>query len=86
VGPESSGWSLALTERLVVAYPDPERSPGGLLDSLPVALYRRRDGQPVQRLVFDALARASAVRLDSGSVVVATQGRLWALGPAGDGP
>ncbi len=85
VGPESSGWSIALTERFVVAYPDPTRSLGGLLDSLPIVLCRRQDGLPVQRLVFNAPVSASAVRLDAGSVVVATQGRLWALGPSVDG-
>jgi outer membrane protein assembly factor BamB len=84
VGPESAGWSLALTERFVVAYPDPTRSLGGVIDSLPVVLCRRQDGLPVQRLVFHVPASVSAVRLDPGSVVVATQGRVWALGAAVD--
>jgi outer membrane protein assembly factor BamB/tetratricopeptide (TPR) repeat protein len=80
VGPEA-GWRVALGARCVAAYPDPDRAAEGPLDSLPVLLCRRDSGEPVQRLLFAAPVRELAVRLDPLATLVATQGRLWSLGP-----
>lgn len=86
VGP-GGGWSIALSDRHVVAHPDPSRTDDGPLDGLPIVFCRRDTGAPVQRLIFPATVRRLAVRLDAQSALVATQGRLWSLGAlAGSGP
>ncbi len=80
-GPQT-GWSVALSDRFVVAFPSPARSLEDSLSALPLVLCRRDTGQLVQRVQFAALVTALSVRLAPGSVLVATQDHGWALGPA----
>lgn len=80
IGP-AAGWSLALAEGLLVAYPDPSRSVDGEFPNLPVIFARREDGRLVQRLLFQAAVSELAVRLSPRSTVIATQAQGWALGP-----
>jgi outer membrane protein assembly factor BamB len=75
-----SGWAVALTERSVAVYPSPGRSVDGDLDGLPIAFFRRTNGQLVQRLLLPAPVTDLAVRLAPHSALVATQAGAWALG------
>ncbi len=76
----STGWSVALTERSVAAYPSPPPSKDQSLASLPLILLRRDDGQPIQRLLFQATVSDLTIRFTPRGALVATQGGLWALG------
>ena len=76
----SSGWSVALTERSVVAYPSPPPSREQSLASLPLILLRRDDGQPLQRLLFQTSVSDLTIRFTPKGALVATQAGLWALG------
>jgi outer membrane protein assembly factor BamB len=79
IGPPS-GWSVALTDRCVVAYPNPARLAGDEeASSIPIVFRRRDTGQLVQRLVFPAPAADLTVRLAPRGAFVASQGGLWAL-------
>ena len=84
----AAGWALALSDRLVAAYPSPARSyESEGLGSLPIVFCQRDTGALVQRVLFDSPVTALAVRMAPGSVVVATQEEGWALGrrPSMDG-
>ncbi|MDB5353292.1 MAG: hypothetical protein JWN86_4539, partial [Planctomycetota bacterium] len=74
------GWSLALSERYVTAYPSPTRSTDGPLDGLSLVVCRRDDGVLVQRFSFPASVSQLTVRLLSRGALVATQGGVWVLG------
>jgi hypothetical protein len=77
-GPRS-GWSLALTEQAVLAYPlDSTLSGPG--EGLPLVLRRRDSGQLVQRVHFPVAASDVSVRLAPTGAMVATSEGLWALG------
>ena len=76
----SSGWSVALTERSIAAFPSPPPSREQSLASLPLILLRRDDGQPIQRLLFQATVSDLTIRFTPKGALVATQGGLWALG------
>jgi outer membrane protein assembly factor BamB len=78
-GPET-GWSLALSEHCVLAYPIFTGSAEGGLEPLPLVFCRRDSGQLVQRLLFPSAPSEVAVRLAPRGALVATQGGLWALG------
>jgi outer membrane protein assembly factor BamB len=73
----SSGWDLALTERSVVAFPEP--SADGLM-VLPLVFHRRDDGEPIQRILFQAPVMQLAIRFSSRGALVATQAGGWAIG------
>lgn len=77
----AQGWSLSLTDRCVVAHPNPRRSVNPPAD-IPLVFCRRDTGALVQRLVFPAGAADLAVRLVPRGVLVATQAGLWGLGEA----
>ena len=81
-GPRS-GWSVALADRYVAAYPAPGRGDDAI-ESLPLVLCRRDDGAIVQRLAFPATVSELAVSLLPKGAIVATQGGAWALGSAKD--
>ncbi|MGE5754275.1 MAG: PQQ-binding-like beta-propeller repeat protein [Planctomycetaceae bacterium] len=79
-GPEA-GWSIALTERCVMAFPAPK--PGqveGEIDGLPLVFRRRDTGELVQRLLFPVAVTGAAVRLAPRGALVAAQGGVWSLG------
>ncbi len=80
IGP-ATGWSVALTDRCVAAYPNPSRLAGDdELPALPVVFRRRDTGELVQRLVFPVPATDLTVRLAPRGAFVATQAGYWALG------
>lgn len=84
IGPER-GWSIALTDRCVAAYPNPARLGGDDdLAALPVVFRRRDTGELVQRLVFPVPATDLIVRLAPRGAFVATQSGYWALGDRRD--
>ncbi|HEY2155266.1 MAG TPA: PQQ-binding-like beta-propeller repeat protein, partial [Isosphaeraceae bacterium] len=79
IGP-STGWSVTLTDRCVVSFPNPARLAGDEEASTIPIVFRRRDtGQLVQRLVFPVPAADLTVRLVPRGAFVATQTGLWAL-------
>jgi len=78
-GPES-GWSVALTERCVAAYPRPSGASPDAPSGFPLVFRRRDSGDLVQRLLVPSVVSDVAVRLAHRSVLVATQGDLWAFG------
>jgi hypothetical protein len=75
----ASGWDLALTERSVVAFPGASRLAEEALSVLPVIFHRRVDGEPIQRLLFQASVTQLAIRFSSRGGLVATQGGGWAI-------
>ena len=82
------GWSIALADRHVTAYPSPSRSGDGALNGLALVVCRRDDGTLVQRLSFPETVSDLAVGLLPRGAIVATQGGAWALGESRvvDGP
>jgi cellulose synthase operon protein C len=79
-GPES-GWSIALTERFVLAYPAaPGAEQGDDTEGLPLIVRDRETGRLVQRLQFPVAPSDVAVRLSPRGALVAATGGLWALG------
>jgi outer membrane protein assembly factor BamB len=80
IGPEL-GWSVALTDRCVAAYPNPSRMTEDDLGPILPIVFRRRDtGDLVQRLLFPAPVTELTVKLAPRSAFIATQAGLWALG------
>ena len=80
LGPKTAGWSVALADRNVVAWPDTPDPSAADSASLPMLVRRRDTGSLVQRFLFPASPTGLVVRLEPGGGVVAAQGRLWALG------
>lgn len=80
-GPKT-GWSVALADRHVAAFPSPSRSIDGPLDGVSLVVCRRDTGALVQRLSFPSSVSELAVRLLPEGAIVATQGGVWALGVA----
>jgi outer membrane protein assembly factor BamB/tetratricopeptide (TPR) repeat protein len=78
-GPENSQWSIALSERCVMAYPRTSSLAEDELESLPVVVRRQDSGALVQRLVFPASIADVSLRLDSKGALVATPRILWSL-------
>ncbi|HEV3168417.1 MAG TPA: PQQ-binding-like beta-propeller repeat protein, partial [Isosphaeraceae bacterium] len=78
-GPDT-GWSIALTEHCVAAYPNPSRLAEVNLHDLPLVFCRRETGGLVQRVLFQTPVSELTVRLAPHYAMVATQGGLWALG------
>ena len=77
----AAAWDLALTERSVAAYPSPSKLRESVgLSSLTLAIHRRSDGEPIQRLSIQAQVSDLAVRFSARGALLATQGGLWALG------
>ncbi len=78
-GPENAHWSIALSDRCVMAYPSLSELSEGELESMPVVVRRQETGALVQRFVFSAPIADVKLRLDSRGVLVATYRGLWAL-------
>jgi cellulose synthase operon protein C len=79
-GPEA-GWSIALTERCVMAFP--ALKPGhveGEIEGLPLVFRRRDTGELVQRLLFPVADTGVTVRLAPRGALVVAQGGVWSLG------
>lgn len=82
-GPALARWSIALSDRSVVACPE---AAGGEDDEgpLPVVVRRRADGALVQRFTLPAPIEDVALRVDPRGAIVATPRALWALGGRAD--
>ncbi len=80
VGPRNVGWSVALSEGHVAAYPNPGSTSDGSLDDLALVVYRKDSGRLVQRLAFPANVTELVVRLAPKGATVATQAGAWSLG------
>jgi hypothetical protein len=78
-GPENALWSIALSDRCVMAYPSLSNLSEGELESMPVVVRRQETGALVQRFVFSATIADVNLKLDSRGVLVATYRGLWAL-------
>ncbi len=74
------GWALALTDRSVAAYPNPQRTREDEGASFPLVFHRRDDGQLIQRLQFPASPSDLSVRFSPRGVLVATSTGVWSLG------
>jgi hypothetical protein len=87
-GPEDAVWSIALTQRCVIAYPNSSRlSAGGdnentpvILENMPVILRRRETGALVQRFVFPTTIADVMFKVDSRGALLATSRGMWSLG------
>jgi len=82
-GPENALWSIALSDRCVMAYPSLSNLSEGELESMPVVVRRQETGALVQRFVFAATIADVNLKLDSRGVLVATYRGLWALSRRG---
>ena len=78
-GPENALWSLALSDRCVIAYPSVSNVSEGEMESMPVVVRRQENGALVQRFVFSATIADVNLKLDSRGVLVTTYRGLWAL-------
>ncbi len=76
-GPPNAVWSIALTQRCVIAYPSAE---GGDLGLMPVIVRRRQDGALLQRFVFQTAIDGVMFKVDPRGVLLATTKGMWALG------
>lgn len=83
-GPEA-GWSIALTERCVLAYPVVADTGEGEAENLPLVFRRRDSGELVQRLLLPVSVSDVAIRLAPRGAMVASRGGVWALGERGIG-
>jgi outer membrane protein assembly factor BamB len=79
VGPENALWSIALSERYLVAYPSLSSLSDEELESMPVVMRRQETGALVQRFVFPATITDVDLRLDTRGALVATSKALWSL-------
>ena len=79
IGPENAHWSIALSERCVVAYPSLSNLSEEEMESMPVVFRRQETGALVQRFVFPATIADVSLRLDARGALVATSRALWAL-------
>jgi outer membrane protein assembly factor BamB len=79
LGPEL-GWSLALSEQCIVAYPRASSQVERDLEGFPIVVRQRATGEYVQRLLFPVSVSEVSVRLAPGGALVAARGGLWALG------
>ncbi len=75
------GWSLALSDRCVAAFSNPKADElSADIDSAPLALYQRKTGDLVERLVFPAENGRCTARLTPRGAIVATSDGIWSLG------
>jgi outer membrane protein assembly factor BamB len=81
-GPENLHWSIALSDRCVIAYPngirDSEESASG---GMPLIVRRRENGALVQRFVFETTIGDVLFKADSRGALLATSRGIWGLGP-----
>lgn len=77
------GWSLALTDTCVLAYPDVGDPGRREPDRLPLVVRRRDSGRLVQRLLFPSARNGLEVKLAPRSLLVASDTGIWALGERG---
>ena len=75
-------WSLSLTQRYVIAYPNNKSDPLDRVEfeNLPVIVRLRDTGTLVQRFVFPTTIAEVSVKADARGALVATGRGLWGLG------
>jgi outer membrane protein assembly factor BamB len=78
-GPENALWSLALSDRCVVAYPSLSNVTAEEMENMPVVVRRQDSGVLIQRFVFPATIADVSLRLDARGALVSTSRALWAL-------
>jgi hypothetical protein len=79
-GPSVAVWSIALTERCVIAYPSSANfSEGADVGNMPVIVRRRSDGALLQRFVFPTTIDGVAFKVDPRGALLATTKGMWAL-------
>lgn len=83
LGLPARGWSVELIPGAILAWPDlprvdPSDPAGG--GPLPIVTLGREDGRFIQRLAFPA-SRRILMRRDGPTLMVATGGGAWTLGP-----
>lgn len=79
-GPDLLQWSLALTDRAILAYPTSSSVWEERVDSLPIVARRRTDGALIQRLALPATIADAQIQLDAQGALLTTSRELWALG------
>ncbi len=80
-GPEDLLWSIALTDRCVIAYPSANRAAKNSgTENMPVIARRRENGDLVQRFVFQTAIANVAFKADSRGAMLATSDGIWGLG------
>lgn len=79
-GPDLLQWSLALSDRAVLAYPTSSSVWEEHVESLPVIARRRTDGALIQRLALPATIADARVQLDARGALLTTSRELWSLG------
>jgi len=80
-GPLDAAWSIALTQRCVIAYPHSARAAdGGDIENMPVILRLRETGALVQRFVFPTTIADVTFKVDTRGALVATSQGMWSLG------
>ncbi|WP_165068529.1 outer membrane protein assembly factor BamB family protein [Paludisphaera rhizosphaerae] len=85
-GPQLVRWSIVLSDRAVLAYPEASGLSDDPAEPLPVVVRRQSDGALVQRFMLPSLVDEVALHLDPRGAVVATPHALWALGGRPNGP
>jgi outer membrane protein assembly factor BamB len=80
-GPEAAIWSIALTERCVIAYPN-STTPAdeNNIENMPVIVRRRDTGELVQRFVFQTTIAGVTFKADPRGALLATTRGVWGLG------
>ena len=79
-GPSVAVWSIALTERCVIAYPSAANfCEGADQGNMPVIVRRRQDGALLQRFVFPTTIEQVALSVDRRGALLATAKGMWAL-------
>ncbi len=73
-------WSLALSDRAVLAYPSYSSLWEDQPEPMLVVVRRQTDGALIQRFVFPATISAVNLRLDARGALITTPRELWALG------
>jgi cellulose synthase operon protein C len=80
-GPQDAVWSVALSQRCVIAYSSATRLPdGGDIANLPVIVRRRETGALVQRFVIPTTITDVSFKVDPRGALLATSRGMWALG------
>jgi len=80
-GPQDAVWSIALTQRCVIAYPHMARpADQGDIENMPVILRLRDTGALVQRFVFPTTIADVTFQVDTRGALLATSGGMWSLG------
>jgi outer membrane protein assembly factor BamB/tetratricopeptide (TPR) repeat protein len=80
-GPQDAAWSIALTDRCLIAFPHRARpSDGADVENLPVIVRLRATGALVERFLFPSSIADVTLKVDSRGALLATSRGIWSLG------